>query len=173
MTPFPEAEIMTIKRLEVALRKMDYKLLKDGAYKLHEKFHGGYKFEYLNLLEEILLEVSENPQVPSDIKDILCPTIEDILLQSDYSVKSETDIALEQAKERVFEDNKNLEIALKNSINMIKAMNMKIVVEGIETEELVKYFSELQCEYIQGYFFSKPIPKDEFVRFITKSVGET
>ena len=72
----------------------------------------------------------------------------------------------------MFEDNKNLEIALKNSINMIKAMNMKIVVEGIETEELVKYFSELQCEYIQGYFFSKPIPKDEFVRFITKSVGE-
>lgn len=82
MTPFPEAEIMTIKRLEVALRKMDYKLLKDGAYKLHEKFHGGHKFEYLDLLEEILLEVSENTQVPSDIKDILCPTIEDILLQA-------------------------------------------------------------------------------------------
>lgn len=81
MTPFPEAEIMTIKRLEVALRKMDYKLLKDGAYKLHEKFHSGHKFEYLDLLEEILLEVSENAQVPSDIKDILCPTIEDILLQ--------------------------------------------------------------------------------------------
>ena len=38
MAPFPETEIMTIKRLEVALRKMDLKLLKDGAYKLQVHF---------------------------------------------------------------------------------------------------------------------------------------
>ena len=79
MTPFPEAEIMTIKRLEVALRKMDYKLLKDGAYKLHEKYHGGHKFEYLDLLKDIYFEVMQNSQVPRDVRDILCPTIEDIL----------------------------------------------------------------------------------------------
>ncbi len=79
MTPFPEAEIMTIKRLEVALRKGDYKLLKDGAYKLHEKFHSGHRFEYLDLLNDILSEVLNSPQIPSDVKDILCPTIEDIL----------------------------------------------------------------------------------------------
>ncbi len=82
MAPFPEAEIMTIKRLEVALRKMDYKLLKDGAYKLHEKFHSGHKFEYIDLLKDIFWEVTENEQIPSDVKDILCPTIEDILIES-------------------------------------------------------------------------------------------
>lgn len=62
-----------------------------------------------------------------------------------------------------------LQIVLQNIIRMIKAMNMKIVVEGIETEELVKQFSELQCEYIQGYYFSKPIPREEFVRFMKES----
>lgn len=82
MAPFPEAEIMTIKRLEVALRKMDYKLLKDGAYKLHEKFHSGHRFEYIDLLKDIFWEVTENEQIPSDVKDILCPTIEDILIES-------------------------------------------------------------------------------------------
>lgn len=81
MAPFPEAEIMTIKRLEVALRKMDFKLLKDGAYKLHEKYHSGYKFEYLDLLKEIYIEISNNPLIPEDVKDILSPTIEDILAQ--------------------------------------------------------------------------------------------
>lgn len=81
MAPFPEAEIMTIKRLEVALRKMDFKLLKDGAYKLHEKYHSGHKFEYLDLLKEIYIEISNNPLVPEDVKDILSPTIEDILSQ--------------------------------------------------------------------------------------------
>lgn len=70
------------------------------------------------------------------------------------------------------EENPKLLIVLENTIRMIKDMNMKIVVEGIETEDMVKQFSELQCEYIQGYFYSKPIPKDEFIRFI-KAAGQT
>ena len=90
MAPFPETEIMTIKRLEVALRKMDLKLLKDGAYKLHEKYHGGYKFEYLDLLKEIFMEVSNNASIPNDIKDILAPTIEDILSQQGISTDTST-----------------------------------------------------------------------------------
>ena len=67
------------------------------------------------------------------------------------------------------DENPKLMIILQNTIKMIKEMNMKIVVEGIENENLVKQFSNLQCEYIQGYYFSKPIPKDEFIRFIKNS----
>ncbi|MDE5859105.1 MAG: EAL domain-containing protein, partial [Oscillospiraceae bacterium] len=44
--------------------------------------------------------------------------------------------------------------------------NMHIVVEGVETKQLLQRFTELKCEYIQGYYFSKPIPVDEFVQFI-------
>lgn len=66
-------------------------------------------------------------------------------------------------------DNPKLGIVLTNAINMIKAMKMKIVVEGVETEEMLKLFSELKCEYIQGYYFSKPIPREEFVKFIQAS----
>lgn len=79
MAPFPEDEIMTIKRLEVALRKSDFKLLKEGAYKLHEKYHSHHHFEYTDLLEEILQGIENNYVVPPDIKDILVPTIKDIL----------------------------------------------------------------------------------------------
>ena len=79
MAPFPEDEIMTIKRLEVALRKSDFKLLKEGAYKLHEKYHSRFHFEHLDLLKEILDEVQANYAVPSDVKDILIPTIQDII----------------------------------------------------------------------------------------------
>ena len=49
---------------------------------------------------------------------------------------------------------------------MIKALNMKVVVEGIETKELVDIFSDMDCEYIQGYYYSKPLPKKEFIKFI-------
>ena len=78
MAPFPESESMTIKRLEVALRKKDMHLLKDGAYKLHEKFHTGHRFEFLLELKQILDYVKNN-DIPQEIKDILCPTIEEII----------------------------------------------------------------------------------------------
>jgi EAL domain-containing protein (putative c-di-GMP-specific phosphodiesterase class I) len=46
---------------------------------------------------------------------------------------------------------------------------MKIVVEGVETKEILDFFVDLECDYIQGYYFSKPLPKDEFVEFIASS----
>ena len=79
MAPFPETEDMTIKRLEVAIRRMDFKLLKNGAYKLHEKYHANHQFENLQALKLILDEVKRNALIPEDIKNILIPTIEDIL----------------------------------------------------------------------------------------------
>ncbi len=66
-------------------------------------------------------------------------------------------------------ENPKLLVILENTIRMIKDMNLKIVVEGIETAEMVEQFSELECEYIQGYYYSKPIPKKEFVSFIQAS----
>lgn len=67
------------------------------------------------------------------------------------------------------DENPKLLIVLKNTIRMIKDMNLKIVVEGIETENMVRQFAELECEYIQGYFYSKPLPKRDFVNFIKKA----
>ncbi len=69
------------------------------------------------------------------------------------------------------EDNPKLMIVLKNTIRMIKDMDMEIVVEGIETENMAKQFSDLECEYIQGYFYSKPIPRKDFVDFIRAAQG--
>ena len=50
--------------------------------------------------------------------------------------------------------------------NMIKGMNLKIVSEGIETEEQYKVMKEMGINYIQGYYFSKPLPEKEFLEFI-------
>lgn len=66
-------------------------------------------------------------------------------------------------------DNPKMWIILCNTIKMIKAMDMNIVVEGVETPEALNKFSDLKCDYIQGYYFSKPIPEEDFVRFILKN----
>lgn len=67
------------------------------------------------------------------------------------------------------EDNPKLEIIVRNTVKMIKEMDMKIVVEGIENEKMAKWFSELHCDYIQGFFYSRPLTKDEFVTFVRKA----
>ncbi len=91
MAPFPESESMTIKRLEVALRKKDMQLLKDGAYKLHEKFHTGHRFEFISELEQILKYVQEH-DIPQEIKEILCPTIEEILTPDSTNLNIQNNI---------------------------------------------------------------------------------
>lgn len=60
-------------------------------------------------------------------------------------------------------------IFLKNTVKMLKDMDMEIVVEGVETQEMLDAFSDMQCDFIQGYFFSKPIPQKEFVAFISNA----
>ena len=53
-----------------------------------------------------------------------------------------------------------------HSVRMIKEMKMEVVAEGVETEEVLKKYEEMGCDYIQGYYFSKPLPKEEFKKFI-------
>ena len=52
------------------------------------------------------------------------------------------------------------------SIRMFKAMDLKVVSEGVETESQLKTLSLLGVDFIQGYYFSKPIPMDDFITYI-------
>jgi EAL domain-containing protein (putative c-di-GMP-specific phosphodiesterase class I) len=63
-----------------------------------------------------------------------------------------------------------MQSVLKNTVAMLKEMNLKILIEGIETEEMLNEFIKLKCDYVQGYYFSKPIPQKAFVEFIRSSL---
>ena len=47
-------------------------------------------------------------------------------------------------------------------INMAHRMNLSVVAEGVETREQVKRLQAMRCDYVQGYFFAKPMPAAEF-----------
>ena len=51
-------------------------------------------------------------------------------------------------------------------ISMAHNLNMTTIAEGVETEEEFEKLKEYQCDYIQGYFFSKPLPYDEFKAWV-------
>ena len=63
--------------------------------------------------------------------------------------------------------NEKADVVLRNIFQMTKKMGLKIVVEGIETQDHVEKMMEMQCDYFQGYYFSKPIPGKSFVEYIT------
>ena len=51
-------------------------------------------------------------------------------------------------------------------INMAKVLNVKVVAEGVETAAQLSVLKALGCDFIQGYYFSKPLKIDDFVAFI-------
>lgn len=59
-------------------------------------------------------------------------------------------------------------IVITNTVKMLKNMNKKILVEGVEDKSTAEKFAELGCDYIQGFYFSKPLPEKDFVEFIKR-----
>ena len=66
-------------------------------------------------------------------------------------------------------DKPGMKTVISETIAMLKKMNKKILVEGVETYEQFDYFRNAGCDYIQGYYFSKPLPKKDFFDFMEAS----
>ena len=63
-------------------------------------------------------------------------------------------------------NNKKAKYVMDAAMHMIHGMGLKIVSEGIETSEQYDKMSEMGISYIQGYYFSKPLEKEEFVKYL-------
>ena len=55
-------------------------------------------------------------------------------------------------------------------INLAQNLNCSVVAEGVEREEQVKFLREHNCDYIQGYFFAKPVNCNDFVTLLGKAL---
>lgn len=60
-----------------------------------------------------------------------------------------------------FSGNEKAKQILKNIINLAKDLGMQTLTEGVETQEAYEFLRDNGCEKLQGYLFSKPIPKSE------------
>ncbi|MBO4904018.1 MAG: EAL domain-containing protein [Lachnospiraceae bacterium] len=56
-------------------------------------------------------------------------------------------------------------VIIRNLIRMLRDMKLKVLVEGVETAEMVDSFVSLGADEIQGFYFSKPLTKSAFIRF--------
>lgn len=62
--------------------------------------------------------------------------------------------------------NPKAQAIVKTVIEMAHSMGIDITAEGIETEEQLNTMKELGVDYIQGYYFARPLPEHEYLKFI-------
>ena len=53
-------------------------------------------------------------------------------------------------------------------IGLGHSLNLEVVAEGVEEVEQLNYLREKGCDFIQGYLYSKPLPADTFVTWVTE-----
>ncbi len=51
---------------------------------------------------------------------------------------------------------------------MAHELGKKSIAEGVETSEQADFLIENDCDYVQGYFYSHPLPQEEFQAFVEK-----
>ena len=66
-------------------------------------------------------------------------------------------------------DNEKAGITLKFTVGMLKELKVRIVAEGVETDEQKAHLEGIGCDYLQGWYYSKAIPAKEFAELIRQA----
>lgn len=149
--------------------------------------------DYINIMkkyevapEKINLEITESAS--TNAKKTLLGNMEEL---TEYGVKFSLDdfgtgqsnlnyivdmpvdiVKFDKSMTNSYFENGKARYVMEAAIHMIHGMNLEIVSEGIETAEQLQTMEELGISHIQGYYFSKPLPEEEFIQYLeTKNAG--
>jgi EAL domain-containing protein (putative c-di-GMP-specific phosphodiesterase class I) len=58
-------------------------------------------------------------------------------------------------------------------ISMARSLKLRVVAEGVETLKELEFLQAHQCDEAQGYYFSRPVPSEQFAKLLETGVSET
>ncbi len=64
--------------------------------------------------------------------------------------------------------NQKQETLVRLIMDIAKYLKMRVVAEGVEEKSQVRFLKEVGCNIIQGYYFSKPLPEEEFAQLLQR-----
>jgi len=83
---------------------------------------------------------------------------------SSLCLLKDIDVNILKLDKSFFNDNSDrTSVIVKSIVDLAKSLNIKTVAEGIETEEMYNFVKQIGCDYVQGYYLSKPIEYNEFL----------
>ena len=136
--------------------------------------------------KDLMLEITESAY--SENADVLIDVVNDLrtmgfLIEMDdfgsgySSLNMLTSIPIDVLKvDMVFvrnmnKDEKSMKI-VELVLDIAKFLGVPAIAEGVEDESQLNKLKEMGCDIIQGYYFSKPVPPDEFVKFIKEVIND-
>jgi len=133
--------------------------------------------------EQINLEITESAQLKR--RDIFADNLEKLKAYGlsfslddfgtghsnlNYIVEMPVDVVkFDRDMTNAFFVDEKARYVMEAAMQMIHGMGLKIVSEGIETKEQCEKIIEMGISYIQGYYFSKPVPENEYYDFVVKN----
>ena len=79
------------------------------------------------------------------------------------------ELKIDQSFVRNISDSPENAVIVDTIIIMARQLNLEIVAEGVESQTELDYLKERQCDYYQGYYFSKPVPFDDFLQLASST----
>lgn len=169
-----EGKIVNLS-INLSPRQLNNKNLYNDFTQIIQKYNINPNQITLELTESVMLEKDNNFELLSKFsQDGIKISIDDfgkgyssLSYLKDFPVN---EIKLD--KNFVDEIDKPFNAHLVESIaNLSKKLNMSLVVEGVETVEQEKILTELGCYFFQGYYYSKPLIKDDFKNYVNKKLA--
>lgn len=169
-----------IEYIEVNLSAIQcaYELFADNYIALMEKY--GVRPEFINL------EITETATLGA--KKVVLANMQKLI---DYGVSFSLDdfgtgqsnlnyivempvqiVKFDRTMINSYFENGKAKYVMDAAMHMIHGMHLEIVAEGIETKEQFEIMKSLGISYIQGYYFSRPIPEQAFLEFIREHKEE-
>lgn len=129
------------------------------------------------------IEITESAAIASSMVKPIADAMHDagFLLQMDDFGSGESSInSLTLLKFETIKLDKSLidtigdergELTLIFLMGLIKKLGLKVVAEGVETETQKEFLMKHSCDAIQGYYYSKPLPCEEFEQYVKSNLG--
>lgn len=70
-------------------------------------------------------------------------------------------------------ENQKASIILESVIRLAKFMKLSVVSEGVETQKEWEYLRSVECDAVQGYFFYRPMPQEDYIALLDKTAANS